>query len=166
MIYTHAVFRTTAPEYSHVCPKPLQQLNLFNWFNFMKVCRPSSVQSASQNKTNSSSCQVFPPSQQILLLEISESKKKNTFCGSNVRQLKRVERGLFCTTDMLWETLRVLVCCLAHVLEMAFPPRVWQWLSGWAAIFSVIRLNGKAPVVWIWPNVRQTSFPQPLFFCI
>lgn len=49
-------------------------------------------------------------------------QNKNIFCGSNVRQLKRVVRGLLCPTDRLWETLRVLVCCPAHVLEVVLPP--------------------------------------------
>lgn len=129
MIYTRAVFRATGSEYSHVCPRVSSAVKPFYWLNFMKVCRPSSMQTTSQCKTNSSSCQMCPVPTDSATWNLRELNK-NIFCDSNVIQPKRVERGFFCTTEKLWETLGVLVCCPAHVLEVAFPQRVWQWLSG------------------------------------
>lgn len=126
-------------EYSHVCPRVSSAVKPFYWmYAGHHPCRPPL-----KYKTNSSSCQVYPVPTDSAALNLRE-QNKNIISGSNVSQLKRVARGRFCAPDKLWETLGVLVCCPARVPEVVFPPRAWQWLSGWAAIFSILGWTGSS----------------------
>lgn len=138
MIYTCAVFRAAGSKYSHVCPRVSSAVKPFYWFNVIKV----SMQNTSQYNTRSSSCQVCTVPIDSVAWNLREPNK-NIFCGSNVSGLK------LCTTDKLWETLRVPVCCPAHVLEVVFPP---------TSLTMTLRMSchgRKALVVWMWPKGRK-----------
>lgn len=80
MIYTSAVFKATGSEYSQVCPRVSSAVKPFYWFNFIKVCRPSSMQSFLNIKQTAPVVK-RAMSQQSLLLEISESKTKIYFAA-------------------------------------------------------------------------------------
>lgn len=94
----------------------------------------------------------------------SQRPKKNRVCGSEVSQLQQTERGPFCAADKLRETLGVLLCCPAHVLEAAFPPKspTMTFRMSRHFLHSVIRLNGK--LRWSGCDPRATKpVPQQLF---